>query len=83
MLASLGIIYFIGNWDRFLWPLIITNSPDKLTVPLGLVQFQGQYSTQWNLLMAAAVVASIPTLVLFIVLQKRIVAGVTMSGIKG
>lgn len=83
MLASLGIIYFIGNWDRFLWPLIITNSPGLLTVPLGLVQFQGQYSTQWALLMAAAVIASIPTLVLFVVLQKRIVAGVTMSGIKG
>jgi multiple sugar transport system permease protein len=83
VLAALGIIYFIGNWDRFLWPLIITNSPDKLTAPLGLVQFQGQYSTQWNVLMAAAVVTSIPTLLLFIALQRRIVAGVTMSGIKG
>lgn len=83
VLAALAIIYFIGNWDRFLWPLIITNSPDKLTAPLGLVQFQGQYSTQWNVLMAGAVVASIPTLLLFIVLQRRIVAGVTMSGIKG
>jgi multiple sugar transport system permease protein len=83
VMAALGIIYFIGNWDRFLWPLIIINSPDKLTVPLGLVQFQGQYSIQWNLLMAASVVACLPTLLLFIVLQKRIVAGVTMSGIKG
>lgn len=83
ILAALGIIYFIGNWDRFLWPLIIINSPDKLTAPLGLVQFQGQYSTQWNLVMAGAVVTSIPTLLLFIVLQRRIVAGVTMSGIKG
>jgi multiple sugar transport system permease protein len=83
VMAALGIIYFIGNWDRFLWPLIITNSPEKYTVPLGLVQFQGQYSTQWGTLMAAAVVASIPTLFLFVTLQKRIVAGVTMSGIKG
>ncbi len=79
----MGIIYFIGNWDRFLWPLIITNSPDKRTAPLGLVQFQGQYSTQWNVLMAGAVVTSIPTLLLFVFLQRRIVAGMTMSGIKG
>jgi multiple sugar transport system permease protein len=83
VLAALAIIYFIGNWDRFLWPLIITNSPDKQTVPLGLVQFQGQYSTQWNVLMAGAVVASLPTLMLFVFLQRRIVAGVAMSGIKG
>lgn len=83
VLAALGIVYFIGNWDRFLWPLIVTNSQQLFTVPLGLVQFQGQYSTQWGLLMAAAVIACIPTLLLFIVLQKKIVAGVTMSGIKG
>lgn len=83
ILAALGIVYFIGNWDRFLWPLIITNSPDLWTVPIGLIQFQGQYSVQWNLLMAAAVIASVPTLLLFVVLQRRIIEGVKLSGIKG
>ncbi|ADB52398.1 carbohydrate ABC transporter permease [Conexibacter woesei] len=83
MLSALGIIYFIGNWDRFLWPLIVTNSSDMWTVPIGLIQFQGQYTVKWNLLMAAAVIASVPTIVLFVVLQRRIVEGVKMSGIKG
>lgn len=83
MLSALGIIYFIGNWDRFLWPLIVTNSSDMWTVPIGLIQFQGQYTVKWNLLMAAAVIASVPTIVLFVALQRRIVEGVKMSGIKG
>lgn len=83
LMAALGIIFFISNWDRFLWPLLITNSPEMRTIQLGIVQFKGQYVVNWHLILAAAVVGCIPTLLLFIVLQNRIVEGIKTTGIKG
>ncbi len=83
ILSALAIIFFISNWDRFLWPLLITNSPLMRVIQLGIVQFKGQYVVSWHLIMAAAVVACIPTIIIFIVLQNKIVQGIKMAGIKG
>jgi multiple sugar transport system permease protein len=83
-LAVLTVFTFISFWGSFLWPLIIINSvEDKGTVPLGLAQFIGQQGTQWNLMMAASVLAMLPTVLLVILLQKHLVRGLLVTGLGG
>jgi multiple sugar transport system permease protein len=83
VLATLAIFTFLGQWNSFLWPLIITNSEDMGTLPVGLAAFQGQYSVQWNLLMAGSVIAIVPVLVIYLVGQKWFVRGITLTGMGG
>ncbi|MGW7685274.1 carbohydrate ABC transporter permease [Kribbella sp. NPDC054772] len=83
-IAVLTVFTFIGFWGSFLWPLIIVNSVEsKGTVPLGLAQFSGQAGTQWNLMMAASVLAMIPTVLLVVLLQKHLVRGLLVTGLGG
>jgi multiple sugar transport system permease protein len=82
-LSALAIFTFLGSWTAFLWPLIVTNSASNYTVPVGLASFSGEFSTEWNMIMTGAAVATIPTLVVFILLQKYIIRGVILSGVKG
>lgn len=81
--ATLGIFAFLFAWNDFLWPLIVTTSPDMRTVQLGLVMFSGRYGTQWTLLMAGTVTATIPALVAFAIGQRWIVRGIAATGVKG
>jgi multiple sugar transport system permease protein len=81
--AVLAIIFFISNWDRFLWPLLVTISPEMRVIQLGIVQFKGQYVVHWHLVLAAAVIGSVPTLLIFVFLQNRITEGIKVTGIKG
>lgn len=83
VLAALGIFFFLANWNNFLWPLIATQSQDKWVIQLGIQQFTGEHSVQFNLIMAASTVAALPTLVLFFVLQRRLVEGIKLTGLKG
>ena len=83
VLATLAIFNFQASWNDFLWPLVITNTENMRTIPIGLSSFQGQYSTEWNLLMAGSVVALLPVLVIYIVGQKWFVQGITLSGLGG
>jgi multiple sugar transport system permease protein len=82
-LATVAILAFMGTWNDFLGPLIYLSSPAKRTLALGLYAFQGQYSTDWNYLMAASTVTMIPLLVLFFAGQKYFIQGVVISGVKG
>jgi len=82
-LSALAIFTFLGSWTAFLWPLIVTNSASNYTVPVGLASFSGEFTTEWNMIMTGAAVATIPTLVVFILLQKYIIRGVILSGVKG
>jgi multiple sugar transport system permease protein len=82
-LSALAIFTFLGSWTAFLWPLIVTNSIENYTVPVGLASFAGEFATEWNMIMTGAAVATIPTLVVFILLQKFIIRGVILSGVKG
>jgi multiple sugar transport system permease protein len=82
-LATLAIFTFLGQWNNFLWPLVVTNSEEMRTLPVGLATFQGQYSVQWNLLMAGSVIAVLPILVIYIAGQKWFVRGITLSGMGG
>jgi multiple sugar transport system permease protein len=82
-LAALGILTFIGQWDNFLWPLVIIDDPDLYTIPLGLAQFRGRVGTNVGGLAAAAMVAVLPVLIMYLFAQRRFIEGITLSGLKG
>ncbi len=82
-LATLGVITFLGSWNDFLWPLLILQDRNLQTLPIGLRSLQGSYTSEYGLMMAGAVVAAVPVLILYILLQRFIVASVASSGIKG
>lgn len=82
-LITLAIFTFIGNWGSFFWPLIMIKDEYARTLPIGMLSFNDQYVQQTNLLMAGTLMTIIPPLVLFIVLQRYIVSGIQMGGVKG
>ncbi len=82
-LSALGIFTFLGMWNSFFYPLIFLNSPEKFTVPMMLNLYRGMYSTDWTLMMAGAAIALIPVLIVYVIGQRYIIEGVTLSGIKG
>jgi multiple sugar transport system permease protein len=82
-LATLGILTFLGSWNNFLWPLVVAQTEDKYTLPVALALYAvGQNATQYGLLLAGSVVVVIPVLVLFLFLQRHIMQGIAMTGIK-
>jgi multiple sugar transport system permease protein len=80
VLAALAIFIFLGNWNEFLWPLIVTNSEAMRTVPVGLNAFKGQYTVKWELLMAAAVVGMVPVLIVYVLAQNWVIKGMSITG---
>jgi multiple sugar transport system permease protein len=82
-LAALGIFTFIGQWDDFLWPLVVINEPRLYTIPLGLSQFRGRVGTDVGGLAAASMAAVIPVLIVYFVAQRRFIEGITLTGLKG
>ena len=81
-LATLGIMTFQAGWNSFMWPLIVLNTKEMMTVQVGLAAFQYSYSTDYGPLMAGTVVTTLPIIILFIFAQKYYVQGVADSGIK-
>lgn len=82
-LSALAIFTFLGNWTAFFWPLIVTTSPELYTLPIGLTAFAVEQAVQWEMIMTGAALATIPTLVIFLALQRFIVRGVMLAGLKG
>lgn len=82
-IATLAVLSFLANWNDFLWPVYVLLSPTHLTLQPGLSVLQGAYSTHFGIVMAGAVIASIPVLVIFTLAQRQIVESVASSGIKG
>lgn len=82
-LATLGIFTFIGSWNDFVWPMIVTSDISMRTLPVGVMIFQGRYITEYGATMATAAVCSVPTIIAFLIFQKRITEGIAMTGIKG
>jgi multiple sugar transport system permease protein len=83
VLAALAIFVSLNTWNDFLWPLIVTNSDRIRTLPVGLSAFQGQFKTDWNLLMAGSVIAMLPLLVVYVIAQRWFIRGIALSGIAG
>jgi len=81
-LATLAVFTLLGAWNDLLWPLITISNQDWYTIQLGLASFQGQRRTDWSLLMAGNVVATLPLLVAFLVAQRQFVATMTLTGMK-
>ena len=82
-LSALAIFTFLGNWTAFLWPLISTTKRELYTLPVGFASFSGEFQREWEMVMAGASVATLPVLLVFLLLQKYIVRGVMLAGIKG
>jgi multiple sugar transport system permease protein len=82
-LSAFGVIAFLGSWNSFIWPLIVINRPSMKTLPIGLQSLQGYYGDgNWAVLMAGAVVAALPMLVIFLIAQKQFIEGITLTGLK-
>jgi multiple sugar transport system permease protein len=81
-LATFAVFSFMSSWNAFLWPLIVLRSPELETLPLALAGLQGQFTTQWDVVMAGSVVSILPMLALYIFAQKYVIQGVASSGIK-
>lgn len=81
--AALGTFTFLANWNNFMWPMLVTNQVKMKTLPVGITFFVGQYSIQWQLLMAAAAMSLLPMLTLYLFCQKYFVAGIALTGMKG
>ncbi len=82
-LATLTTFTFMGSWMSFMWPLIVMNTHEKFTLPIGLAYFQSLHGTDWTLLMAGSVMMILPILLVFIFNQRFFVEGIKLAGIKG
>jgi multiple sugar transport system permease protein len=81
-LATVAVFAFMGSWNSFLWPLVVIRSPEFMTLPLGLSTLQGQFTTQWDVVMAGSVVSIVPIAIVYLLAQRHIIAGVAHTGIK-
>lgn len=82
-LAAVGIFTFIASWNNFLWPYMVTNNPDLMTMPNGIATVMNSYGIQWAQLMAGGLTAGLPLIVVFVFFQRQIVAGVAHTGLAG
>ena len=82
-LAVAAIFQIQFWWQAFFWPLIIINSPQLYTLPLGLALFQQHQRSLWNLIMAGSVLGALPLILVFFIFQKQFVRGISLSGVKG
>ena len=82
-LITLAIFTFIGNYHSFFWPLVMLKSTHRYTLPIGLLFFDSSQGQQTNLMMAAITMSVVPMIVIFVVLQKRLVKGIQMGAVKG
>jgi raffinose/stachyose/melibiose transport system permease protein len=83
ILATVGTIAFVHSWNAYLMPLVMLNSDALYPWPLGIMVYQGEYSAEWNLILAFITLTILPTIVLFLLAQKHIVAGLTAGAVKG
>jgi len=81
-LAALTMSTFMGNWQSFMWPLLVVDSVEKKTLPIGLAYFQDQYATNWPLLMAGSLLAMLPIVLLFLFNQRFFLQGIRLTGVQ-
>jgi multiple sugar transport system permease protein len=81
-LATLAVFAFMSSWNSFLWPLVVIRSPELMTLPLGLATLKGQYTTEWDVVMAGSVMSIIPIAVIYLFAQRHIIEGMSHTGLK-
>ncbi|MEV0459614.1 carbohydrate ABC transporter permease [Catellatospora methionotrophica] len=82
-LLALGILTVLWSWNDLFWPLIVNTDPEQMTLSAGLASLQGQFQTDYPVLMAGSLLASLPVIVLFTVMQRHFIQGIAFSGNKG
>jgi multiple sugar transport system permease protein len=83
ILGAVAIFTFIGAWNNFLWPFIVTTDPSMMTIPVGLANVQGSYGLRYAQIMASAVLGGLPLLIIYALFQRHVVRGVGDAGVKG
>jgi multiple sugar transport system permease protein len=82
-IATLAIFTFLHYWNDFTWPYIVINAADVMTLPIALIQFRGDYFSEYGQLMAGTVVTALPTIIVFLIAQRMIIRSITLTGLKG
>jgi multiple sugar transport system permease protein len=82
IVASLAILFFLANWNAFLWPLTVASESRYWVVQVGIANFKTQYSASWNYIMAASTIVALPMLILFVIFQRQIMESIKTSGLK-
>ncbi|MCO5216749.1 MAG: carbohydrate ABC transporter permease [Thermomicrobiales bacterium] len=82
-LAALCIFTFLGNWNAYIWPLIVIRSEEMRTLPVGVAFFSSENQAAFDLIMAAASLATVPVIIIFLIFQKQIIKGIALAGLKG
>ncbi|MDF2908606.1 MAG: sugar transporter ATP-binding protein [Herbinix sp.] len=77
-----ALFTFLGHWNDFFGPIIYINTKEKFTLAVGLLQFQGDYSTKWNLLMAASTIVVAPCILIYLIGQRYLIEGISLTGLK-
>ncbi|MFZ5828144.1 MAG: carbohydrate ABC transporter permease [Bacillota bacterium] len=83
VLAAVSMLVMVGSWNSFLLPLLVLNSEKSWTLPLGVMQFQGQYSSDWALVMAFVTISIMPAILFYLLAERHLVAGLTAGSVKG
>jgi raffinose/stachyose/melibiose transport system permease protein len=83
ILATVSVLTLVSSWNNFFTPLLVLNTQKKFTLPLGVMDFMGEYAADWNMILAFLTLAMIPAVVFYILCQKYIVSGLTSGAIKG
>ncbi|HTJ57726.1 MAG TPA: carbohydrate ABC transporter permease [Devosiaceae bacterium] len=83
IVATVGIISFVGSWNSYILPLIMLNSESKYPWPLGIMVYKGEFATDWQLVLAFITLTILPTIVAFFLAQRHIIAGLTAGAVKG
>ena len=82
-LATLAVTTFMESWNDYLWPLLMLTDRNKMTLPIALSTLNGQYSTEYNVLMAGSLISMVPLIIIYIAAQKQFKSGLMAGGIKG
>lgn len=82
-IAAIAMFTFLTAWNAFIWALVLVTEPDMYLLPVGIATLMGEYQVEWNELMAAAVIAVVPVLIIFSLLERHLVAGITAGAVKG
>src|SRR3712207_304582 len=83
ILSTVAVFAFVQSWNNYLLPLVVLNSDSMYPWPLGVMVFQGEYATQWNLVLAFITLTILPAIIMFLLAQRYIVAGLTAGAVKG
>ena len=82
-IATLGITTFMDSWNDYLWPLVMLSDKNKMTITLALNSLNGQYATEYNVLMAGSLISMMPIIIVYIGANSRMKSGIMVGGVKG